>query len=448
MGVAASASAALTFTVNRLDSIPRSTPLIYTIVLLAGLVGGRVVSRALDSATLVRAASGDERIRARARRVVVVGVDRFATLAIKLVQAQAPRAVEIVAVLDPSGRLIGRAVQRREDRRRAGRSVADRRRNTRSTASKSTRSWLSDAAVAQWPPTRSGALLAACDAAGLRCAALSRALNLVPAPIRRRAERRGGLAPRSRRPRCIFSSSARLTRSAPPLLLVLLAPVAAAVAAIVAFDVGAPVVFWQERIGRNGRRFLLYKFRTYRAPFDREGRAVPREARMSNIGALVRKSRFDEIPQLWNILRGEMSLIGPRPLLPVDQPEDARDAAAGSARRHRLGASQRRDAADGGREGRARRLVHPPRLAGARFARRAEDHRSFVSRRAQGRSGDRGGVRLAAQGAGARAPRGRRSPERSGGGGRGAAAGGRALPPHRSDVVSGGPAAYGRPTLE
>ena len=106
------------------------------------------------------------------------------------------------------------------------------------------------------------------------------------------------------------------------LLLAALAPLAAIVTTIVAVDLGAPVVFWQERVGQDGRRFLLYKFRSIRAPFDRAGAVVPSDRRASRIGQVFRKSRLDEIPQLWNVVRGEMALIGPRPLLPIDQPAD------------------------------------------------------------------------------------------------------------------------------
>ena len=109
-GVASSASAALIFTINRLDSIPRSTPLIYAIVLTAGLIGGRTVARLDDSWRVTNGRQVGPRLRVPCRRVIVVGVDRFSTQAIKLVQCQSPRSVEIVAALDPRRRLFDRTV--------------------------------------------------------------------------------------------------------------------------------------------------------------------------------------------------------------------------------------------------------------------------------------------------------------------------------------------------
>ena len=67
---------------------------------------------------------------------------------------------------------------------------------------------------------------------------------------------------------------------------------------------------------------MLRKFRTYAAPFDRNGVAIPAADQLSRLGKFMRATRFDEIPQLLNILVGDMSLIGPRPLLPKDQPAD------------------------------------------------------------------------------------------------------------------------------
>ncbi|TFF25114.1 hypothetical protein E3C22_06960 [Jiella endophytica] len=104
------------------------------------------------------------------------------------------------------------------------------------------------------------------------------------------------------------------------LVIVLLAPLYLLLAALVAIDLGRPVTFWQERPGRFRRPFRVYKFRTMRDAYDLEGNAVPEGDRLSPIGAALRRLRLDELPQLFNILVGNMSFVGPRPLLPVDQP--------------------------------------------------------------------------------------------------------------------------------
>ena len=101
-----------------------------------------------------------------------------------------------------------------------------------------------------------------------------------------------------------------------------LSPLFLIASAMVLFDVGAPVVFWQKRIGRNGRSFLVYKFRTLHALFDRDGQPNPNGNYRSWVGNFLRRTRIDELPQLFNVLVGEMSLIGPRPLLPQDQPSN------------------------------------------------------------------------------------------------------------------------------
>lgn len=102
-------------------------------------------------------------------------------------------------------------------------------------------------------------------------------------------------------------------------LLVLLAPVLALVAFVVAFDVGFPIIFWQQRTGARGKPFAIYKFRTMGASHDSAGRRLADEQRISSIGRSLRATRLDELPQLFNVLKGNMSFIGPRPLLPVDQ---------------------------------------------------------------------------------------------------------------------------------
>jgi lipopolysaccharide/colanic/teichoic acid biosynthesis glycosyltransferase len=111
-------------------------------------------------------------------------------------------------------------------------------------------------------------------------------------------------------------------------LLLLLSPVMAIVAIGVLLDVGSPILFRQRRPGLSGAPFTLYKFRTMRGAHAGEPGTHGDAERLTGFGRRLRATSLDELPELWNVLRGEMSLVGPRPLLmrylPLYSPEQMR----------------------------------------------------------------------------------------------------------------------------
>ncbi len=310
-----SATSLVMFTFTRMDGVPRSTPLILALFMGGMLIVGRSFQRlfAVEKEPDSGYSAPD-----KLRNVIIVGANRFSAIAARLVASQLPATTRVVAFVDERSDMIGRTIN-------GVRIVA----STHDLASiideyeshgiEIDNIWISD----QTAPLSAAALAVIedmCAERRIELSSLGDAFNLRPRSTTSVADapelEQGPELSRYfvvKRAMDIVGSS---------VLLAMLAPVSVLVAALVILDVGTPALFWQERLGQGGRRFLLYKFRTYKAPFDWRGDPIPEDRRISRIGRLLRRSRLDEIPQLLNVMVGDMSLIGPRPLLPVDQPTD------------------------------------------------------------------------------------------------------------------------------
>ena len=308
------------FVFTRLDGVPRSTPLIYGLVLTGGLIFSRSMARLSHKDASAGADKGHTALMARdLRRVMLIGVDRFAATAIKLVDCQRPRTTQVVAALDGRRAYFGRKI--------CGVPIVGVPDDLCAVVDeylvhgvRVDEVWMSDEA-ASLPAHVVERLAAQCALQGLVLTRISEAFNLAPETVAMGVARHAEAISEAS-VSGYFKVKRVIEVLAAAVGVVLFLPVAACVAGLTVLDLGSPVVFWQERLGRNGRKFLLYKFRTYHAPFDKHGARLPETERLSAIGRAVRATRLDELPQLYNVLIGDMSLIGPRPLLPKDQPSE------------------------------------------------------------------------------------------------------------------------------
>jgi lipopolysaccharide/colanic/teichoic acid biosynthesis glycosyltransferase len=316
----------LTFIANRLDGISRALPVLQTLLTVTLLVGARISSRLWHTRRSQR--DWPDLIAPTAESVLLVGFSKLAELYIHCISGQTPQRVRIVGLLDQhaglglsllSQRVLGTPEQ-----------VGDVLRTLEVHGILVTRIVLA-VPLDELSIDARAALLAVEAAKSIPLEFLDQKIM-----VKRAAELTGTACDDAERGMQTYQFNATvgetLTSSSYPvvkrlidivlssLLLIVATPVMALIAVVVAVDIGFPVLFWQERPGLGGRPFKVFKFRTMGAAHDSHGRRKLDSERVSAIGKFLRRTRFDELPQLFSILMGRMSFVGPRPLLPIDQP--------------------------------------------------------------------------------------------------------------------------------
>lgn len=304
------------FSTTRLDGVPRSTPLIHALILAAGLIMARAAIRMTAADPPPASASAPD----AAEHIIVIGSNRLASLYIEFLRAYAPDRHRIIAILDDRPDMTGRSV--------AGVRVLGPTLDLVPVISEfKEHGVVTDRIIVAGDADMLSAETAAdirrlCAEGAIRLDFVPRLLGLNgrPAPAPDSAAVPAAVTAAAAAARPYFRIKRIIDLCLVSLLIVILMPVLMTVALIVLLDVGSPVLFWQRRIGMNGRPFQMQKFRTLKPSFDWRGMPIAATERASWVGRLLRQVHLDELPQLLNVLVGDMSLIGPRPLLPHDQP--------------------------------------------------------------------------------------------------------------------------------
>ncbi len=314
---------AIGFLVNRLDGVARALPLIQGVLIVSFLVGARVLTRSLHGRRIRPLPAPAD----AAETVLIIGLNKLTELYLLCLAEFDPGHTRVAGLLDQRGRVglsvhsypvlgtpehVASALRYLEVRGVFVDCIVVA--MPRSHISPATRRALEQIQQTitiriEYLAERMGIESKAEDAAKPEEAAEG---STAIGPIRLAL----GQLPYDRVKRLIDIAIASL-------MLIVLAPAILLVGLLVALDVGLPAIFWQQRPGLCGRPFKLYKFRTMADAHDDHGRRIPDGDRVSAIGKFLRRARLDELPQLFNILIGDMSFVGPRPLLPVDQPIDS-----------------------------------------------------------------------------------------------------------------------------
>ena len=296
------------FSQDRLDSVARSVPFIHLALQSMAFVGARIIARRLADKSITKPK--------RPAGVIVLGCNATAETYVRAVEQLSGGSVQVLALLADDRTLVGQTL--RGKRIMATLGEAEDVVSTLKVHGHEVARFIMAVPPQDMPD---GALAALENFAAANGAQIISIHSLFSDVTSHEADESqaseafswtGGYWP--------FKRALDITLAISILLLTV--PLMIAVAALTFIDVRTPLIFWQNRLGRNGRNFTLYKFRTMGAPKGPDGHAVPDALRMSSIGKFLRKTRLDELPQLFNILEGTMSFVGPRPLLPVDQPED------------------------------------------------------------------------------------------------------------------------------
>lgn len=303
------------FSTTRLEGIPRTTPLIHALLLAAGLISVRAMVRMRhrEPGPPPTPAKGGP------QNLIVIGSSKLSSLYIDLLRHYAPEQHRVLAVLDDRPEMIGRSF--------AGVRVLGPAAHLLPLVKEFAEHGMETHRV-----------LVGTDPDGLSTDALAEIrhvcsehradLQFIPALVGLdRLATKQAIGPQTTEqadllPSRYLRNKRVLDFLGASVLLTILIPVFVLVMVAVLVDVGSPVLFWQRRIGRNGYSFHIYKFRTLRPSFDWHGEPLPEDDRLSWVGRLLRKTRLDELPQMLNVIVGDMSLVGPRPLLPRDQPNN------------------------------------------------------------------------------------------------------------------------------